>query len=58
MIYYSDILADMCSGPGVPHRIRSWQKQEAGKVDEEKRKKGELYLCQNLVTFTWQGGND
>ena len=24
-----------CSGPGTLHRIRSWQKQEAEKVDQE-----------------------
>ena len=29
------ILSDMCSGPGAVHSIRSWQKQEAEKVDEE-----------------------
>ena len=28
-------LATWCSGPGALHNIRSWQKQEAEKVDEE-----------------------
>ena len=32
---FSGILSDMCSGPGALHNIRSWQKQEAEKVDEE-----------------------
>ena len=56
------------SGPGVPHRIRSWRchstvqkedgiewRKEEGR--NEGRKEGrELHLCQNLETLTWQVG--
>jgi hypothetical protein len=41
----------------VTYCIRSWQKQEAEKVDEEEeneeKRKEELYLCSNLET-PWQ----